>query len=288
MVERFPAYAVTLIRVGIVVVVAFLLTWGLRFAVRRFERRLGWDEPDVTGELTEKRAQTLGHVLRAAATFGIWTIASLIALDQAGVSIAPLIAAAGIGGVALGFGAQSMVRDLINGFYILLEEQYHVGDVIRVAGVTGMVEKVTLRATVLRDIAGGRHVVPNGEVRVSTNFTKVFSRYTIDLPVPYDADIDRAVGVARSAAEELRSDPAFGADILGPLEVLGVDSYGESEILVKIYLDTRPGRHWTVGRELRKRIKSAYDRAGIPIPFPQREVLLREATKREEPDGGSG
>jgi small conductance mechanosensitive channel len=241
-------------------------TWIKRVLVHRFERRIAGALP--TDAATTKRARTLAAVLGAVGTLVIWLIVGIVALEESGVPVGPLLAAAGIGGIALGFGAQTLVRDLVAGFCILSENQFDVGDEIRVADVEGTVEAITLRTTVLRGLDGSRHVVSNGEIRVSSNRTKVFSRYVLVLPLPYDADLDRAVEVVRAAADELRGDPAFGADILGPLNVLGLDAFGEQRLDVKAYVETKPGRQWAVGRELRRRIKLALDREGIPLAAP--------------------
>jgi small conductance mechanosensitive channel len=243
-----------------------LLTWIKRILVRRFERRIQGALP--SNAATTKRARTLAAVLGTIGTLVIWIVVGIVVMEKAGIPVGPFLAAAGIGGIALGFGAQTLVRDLVSGFCILSENQFDVGDDVRVADVEGTVESISLRSTVLRGLDGARHVVSNGEIRVSSNRTKVFSRYVLVLPLPYDADLDRAVEVARAAAEELRADPGFAPDILGPLNVLGLDAFGEQRLDVKAYIETKPGRQWTVGRELRRRIKLALDREGIPLAPP--------------------
>lgn len=277
--EGLPDFAITLITIGAIVAGTYLLTRLIRRGITRaLERRV----PEAT-TLADKRAQTMGAVLQAAVTAVLWTVAALLVLSEAGINIGPLIAAAGIGGVALGFGAQNLVRDVIAGFFVLFEDQYHVGDVVRIAGVAGRVEKVTLRTTVLRDLNGEAHTVPNGEIAVTTNLTKDFSRYVVDLPVPYDQDVDHVVAMVREVAEELRRDPAYAGSMLGPLEVLGVDSYGESQVVVKVYLETIPGKQWEVGREFRRRVKRSYDEHGISVPYPHREVILRTGEAAQTP-----
>jgi small-conductance mechanosensitive channel len=252
----------TTIRVVVILLGAFILARVARVVVRRFENRISAEDLGIPAR-RRQRAQTLGGVLRAASTLIILIVAALMALDQVGVEVGPLIAAAGIGGLALGFGAQNLVRDVISGFFVLLENQYDVGDVINIAGVTGHVEQINLRTTVLRDLDGRRHVVPNGEIRVSSNLTRDFSRYFIDLPIPLGQDVDRAVDEARRTAEEMRSDRQFRPLIRGPLEVLGVERYTDSSTDVKVYIETVPGEQWKVGRELRRRIKRALDQAHI-------------------------
>lgn len=259
-------WAVRLLVIGAVVLAGVVITWIARRSVLRFERRVGGAHP--TGSPALKRAHTLAALLSATATVVIWVVVLITVLEQAGVPVGPLLAAAGIGGIALGFGAQHLVRDLVAGFCILLENQYDVGDEVVVGGVEGTVEAITLRTTVVRSLDGSRHVVSNGEVRVSSNKTKVYSRYVFVLPLPYDVDTDRAVEVARGAADAMRAEQEWAVDMLGPLQVLGIDAFSEHSVDVKLYVETRPGRQDAVGRELRRRLKLALDEADIPLPFP--------------------
>jgi moderate conductance mechanosensitive channel len=277
--RQLPEYAATLISIGVVIGVALLLTLLVRRAVRRLMIRVAGDPRAVATTPEGKRAQTLGQVLRAGALFLIWLVTVLVALSQTGIDIAPVLAAAGIGGLAIGFGAQSLVKDVISGFFVLFEDQYHVGDIIEIVGVVGVVDRISLRTTVLRDLDGRRHVVPNGEIRVSSNHTKEFSRYLFDVPVPYEADVDETVQVVEDAFEELRDDENFGALILGPLTVMGVNAFGDSQVDVRMYIETVPGMQWMIGREFRRRIKLAYDAAGISVPYPHREVIIYQDGK---------
>jgi small-conductance mechanosensitive channel len=272
---------------------AFVLTRVVIWLVGRFERdyvESDRDEAaritrlqratDVSGErvvdLRQKRALTMSTLLRTVTIAVIWVVAIIAALEAAGLPVTPFLAAAGIGGIALGFGAQSLVKDLISGFFILLERQFDIGDTVGIADVSGTVERIDLRSTVLRDIDGRRYVVPNGEIRVSTNYTHLFSRHVLTLHVPYEEDVDRAVEVARRAAEEVRRGP-LGNVVTEPLNVLGIDAFGESSVEVKLYLETVPGRQWEVGREFRRALKRALDEAGIAIPYPHREVIVHHA-----------
>lgn len=258
-------------RFAVVLLVTFLISRLIKRAIGRFEDRMALGESPAAA----KRAKTLAGVIRAAAAVVIWVLGLLVALNEVGIEVGPLVAAAGIGGVALGFGAQNLVRDVIAGFFALLENQYDVGDVVTVAGVSGAVESLNLRTTILRDLEGARHVIPNGEVRVSTNMTKGFSRYLIDLPVPYDTDTDKAIEAAQKAADSLAQEESFRDLMMGPLTVLGVDGFAESQVVVKVYIETLPGKQWEVGRELRRRIKREYEAAGIEIPFPTRELIMK-------------
>ncbi|MDH3226733.1 MAG: mechanosensitive ion channel family protein [Thermoleophilia bacterium] len=245
-------------------------------ASRASRLQRGVDEPeDLARGIQRKRALTLSTLLRNVAIAAIWIVAIILALESAGLPVGPLLAAAGIAGIALGFGAQSLIKDLINGFFILLERQYDVGDTVAFAEVSGTVERIELRSTVLRDMEGRRHVVPNGEIRVSTNYTHIFSRYTVSLPVPYEVDIDRAMDIARDVAEDMRTG-SHSQLITEPVNILGVDDYGDSAVCVRLYLETVPGRQWEVGREYRRRLKIALEEAGISMPYPHHEVILRQ------------
>ena len=268
-----PDYADTLIRVAAVLLVALLLTRAAVWLAAGVRSRIDGGEAGSTPRA--KRAHTLAGIVRVAAVVAIWLLAAFTLLDQLGVQVGPLLAAAGVGGIAIGLGAQSLVRDLIAGFFILAEHQFDVGDVVEVAGVSGRVEAVGLRTTTLRNLDGRRHVVPNGEIRISTNMTKEFSRYMVDLPMPYDEDPERVAGVARAVVERMRADPEYRQLITGPVEVLGVDAFADSAVTLKLYLETEPGRQWTVGREFRRRLKVALEQAGIGIPYPHRTVILR-------------
>jgi len=276
-----PDWAETLIRVGAIVAVGIVATYLALGLVRRFAARV--ETGDGPPSDLRRRSKTLASMLRSAVLVLIWVIVAVTCLNQTGIAVGPLLAAAGIVGIALGFGAQNLVRDLLAGFFILLESQYDVGDVVELAGVSGTVESVVLRTTVLRALDGRRHVVPNGEIRVSTNLTKVYSRYLLTLPVPYDEDVDRAVGVLERVAEALRQDPEYEGVITAPLTVLGVDAYGDSSVDVTCYIQTLPGEQWRVGRELRRRLKLALDEEGIAIPYPTRELVLRRASEDGDP-----
>jgi small conductance mechanosensitive channel len=279
-----------------IVIVAVLLTRLAVVLIGRFERRfieradgeagrigalqrgLGMDDPALAH--LSKRTLTMTNVLKATAIAAIWTVAVMLVLGLIGVPVAPLIATAGIGAIAIGFGAQTLVKDVISGFFVLLENQYDVGDVVRLGEFSGTVERVDLRTTTLRDIDGLRHVVPNGEVRISTNYTRGFSRYGLVLQVPYEQDLDRTIEIARAVAEELRTDDFRGV-MTEPLNVLGVDDFADSAVNLRMYLQTLPGRQWDVGREYRRRLKAALDAEGMPMRYPMYEVQLHGP----EPEG---
>jgi small conductance mechanosensitive channel len=262
------------IRVAAILLGAFIVTRLAGFITRRIEHAFDDDDPTTLSE-REKRAATIGKVVRNLIRVVVWGIAGLMVLRECGIDIAPILAGVGIVGLAVGFGAQSMVKDFLAGIFILLENQFRVGDVIETAGVSGTVERITLRATTLRDVRGNVHVVPNGAMAVVTNMTKGWSRAVLDLAVPYREDVDRIVGVLREVGEELRTDPAYRDMISGPLEVPGVEKFSESGVVVRVLFTTKPLQLWAVEREFRRRIKKAFDARGIELPLPQRDVRIR-------------
>ena len=282
-----PDFADPLIRVAAILAVGGGVAYLARWAIGRFELRIAAVESEGPDSGVQ-RARTLSGVLRAAAVIVIWAVAGIMALGAAGVEIGPLIAAAGIGGIAIGFGAQSLVKDFFSGFFMVLERQFDVGDVVEVAGVTGKVESLGLRTTVVRSLDGSRHVVPNGEIRVTTNLTKEFSRYLVDLPVPYEHDTDEVAEIARRVADEMRVDPRYAGSMTAPATVLGVDEYADSSVNVRMYLQTVPGRQWEIGREFRRRMKGALEDAGIGIPYPHREIIVKSEDGAVPVGSGAG
>lgn len=225
------------------------------------------------------RVETLTGVLRTIAVGLIWAVVVVMSLDQLGLAIGPILAGAGIVGVAVGFGAQNLVRDVISGFFIILENQVRVGDVAVVNGTGGVVETITFRTIVLRDLSANVHVFPNGSITTLSNLTKGWSAYVMDIGVAYKEDTDRVVEVMRKVDEELRTDPEYSLFLLEPIEILGVDNFADSAVVIKARLKTQPIRQWAVGREYRRRLKKAFDAAGIEIPFPHRTLYMGEASK---------
>lgn len=219
-----------------------------------------------------KRADTLTHVLRDVARVFILAVGSMMILSEVGIDLKPLLAAAGLSGLAIGFGAQSLVKDIISGFFILLEDSVRVGDVVEVAGVGGLVEEVKLRTITLRDLSGNVHVVPNGIVDRVKNMTKHFSYYLFDVGVAYKENVDEVMVVLKEIAAEVQTDPLFSEDILEPLEMLGVDQFGDSAVVIKCRIKTKPIKQWRIGREMNRRIKNTFDAKGIEIPFPHRTI----------------
>lgn len=221
-----------------------------------------------------KRAQTIASIVRRALSALIWATAILIVLRELDVDVTPVLTGAGIVGLAIGFGAQTLVRDVITGFFLIVEDQVRVGDVAMVNGTGGLVEQINLRTIVLRDLEGVVHVIPNGEIKTLANRTKDFSYYVIDLSVDYESDTDRVTTLIREAGADLVADPAFAPSILEPVEVLGMDDFKDSSITLRVRIKTMPLRQWEVGRELRRRIKRVLDREGIRIPSPRLDVSI--------------
>jgi small conductance mechanosensitive channel len=259
------------------VVVIWLLAWAanrlIRLAARRIERMVDDGNPTLT-TLREKRGITIAQLLRTVGGTTVVVVAFLLTLNLF-VEIGPLLAGAGIIGLAISFGAQSLVKDFISGFFILFEDQFAVGDVIEAAGKSGVVERMSLRVVALRDLQGTLHIIPNGEIKVVSNKTRGWSRAAIDVGIAYDADIDQALDVLRDEVGRFSADPAWKGRLEGPVEVPGVESLGDSSVVVRVLARTQPGSQWDVARELRRRLKKRLDTEGLEIPFPQRKVHVK-------------
>jgi len=231
----------------------------------------------------QKRTQTLGSIVRYVLIIAIIIVAAMTLLKGLGIEIAPILAAAGIVGLAVGFGAQSLVKDVISGFFILLEDQIRVGDVVEISGKGGLVEKINLKTTILRDLAGNVHYVPNGHIDVVTNMTKDFSRYVFDIGVAYREDVDEVIEVIKEVDEELRSDPDYKDEILEPIEILGLDQFANSAVIVKARTTTMPIKQWRVGREFNRRLKKKFDERKIEIPFPHVTLYMGQDKQGQSP-----
>ena len=262
------------LRVLIIVVVIYV---GLRIlervigpAIRTAVSAQMEGQPEIE---IEKRANTLSHVTYRT----LWLLAVLLGmltlLPEFGINISALLAAAGLIGLAIGFGAQSLVKDIISGVFILVENQYGKGDVVNIAGVGGLVEDVNLRRTLLRDLDGTVHTIPNGEVSVASNLTRSWARVNMVLGVSYGDDLDHVFEVINRVGEEMAKDEEWSDVIISPPKVLGVEGFGDSSVDIRILGDTQPIRQWDVMRELRLRLKSAFDAEGIEIPFPHRTLV---------------
>jgi small conductance mechanosensitive channel len=250
----------------LIVALAFL-TWELVSSV--IERRL---TATSSGRALSTRALTLLPLARTALRIALIVLVALVVLSELGVNIAPLLAGAGVVGLAVGFGAQKLVQDVINGWFILMEDTIAVGDVVDVDSHSGLVERINIRTLQLRDFSGAVHTIPFSSVSTVKNMTRDFSYYVFEIGVGYGEDTDKVIQILRQVDEELRADPKFGPLILEPLDISGVDRFDESAVVIKARTKTRPIQQWTVGREFNRRMKKAFDAQGIEIPFPQRTL----------------
>ncbi|MFH1374768.1 MAG: mechanosensitive ion channel family protein [bacterium] len=220
------------------------------------------------GEEARKRADTLGSLLRYVLLVAISLTAFVMILGELGLEIGPILAAAGVVGLALGFGSQHLVQDIISGFFILLDDEIRVGDYVTTAGKGGVVERVNLRMTVLRDFSGNVHYIRNGQIDIVTNMTKDYSRYVFEIGVAYREDVDEVAEVIKQVDEELRNDENYGPLILEPIEIMGLDQFADSALIIKARTKTKPIKQWKVAREFNRRLKKAFDERDIEIPFP--------------------
>jgi len=266
-----------------VLIIAVMMIVGLAIVRRAMDRFQKVYEGTLPTESQVKRATTLTHVIRDVARVAILAVGSMMMLSEVGVDLKPILAAAGLGGLAVGFGAQSLVKDVITGFFILLEDSIGVGDVVEIAGVGGVVEEVKLRTVTLRDLSGNVHVVPNGVIDKVKNMTKVYAFYLFEVGIAYREDVDEVMAVLRDIGDELRQDSQFSEDILEPLEMLGVDQFAESAVIIKCRIKTRPIKQWRVGREMNRRIKKTFDAKGIEIPFPHQTIYWGEPKQGTPP-----
>lgn len=226
-----------------------------------------------------KRIETLIMLVRQGALFVLWLIVGLVLLKEVGVEIAPFLASAGIVGLAVGFGGQNLVRDVISGFFIILENQIRVGDVAIINGTGGLVEEINFRTIILRDLGGVVHIFPNGAVTSLSNLTKEWSAYVFDIGVAYKENTDEVVTVLEEVGRELKQDAVFGPMILAEPEIFGVDKLDNSAVVIKGRIKTAPIQQWVVGREFLRRVKQAFNARGIEIPFPHQTIYFGEASK---------
>jgi len=242
-------------------------------------------QKEEASKRAEARSKTISNILSSISGFILWTVAIFMMLGELGINIAPLIAGAGIAGIALGFGAQTIVRDFLSGVFMVVEDQFGVGDIINVGSVSGTVEKVSLRTTTLREVTGTVWHVPNGEIQRVGNLSQLWSRALLDIDVAYDTDLRLAAGVIQRVANEMWQDPEWGGDeLMEEPEVWGIQNLGADGIAIRLVIKTEPATQWAVERELRLRIKEAFDEAGIEIPFPQRTIWVRQEGDQPPPE----
>ena len=256
---------------AIIVGVGVLVYWITSMAGRRYVSRMTRKGGDRGA-----RAETLWTVLRRVLLLVVVFCVVLFLFLELGWSIAPFLGLGTVLAAAIGFGAQDVVKDFLSGFFILLEDQFHVGDVVTIAGTTGVVEDIQLRVTMLRDLEGNQHYVPNGQITVTSNFTSKYSQPVIDVRIAYESDLDRALEVFEDELARLATDPDWGPLVTEPPEILGVNELGESSVVLRGRLTTIADERWSVRREALKRIKKRFDAEGITIPFPHITITRKE------------
>ena len=264
------------IRIFLVVVFAWILYRYINIVIRKIVLMSMVSDADKNSEAERKRKDTLSRIFSWVTRILILTMATLIILQEVGVPIGPILAGAGILGLALGFGGQYLIRDLISGFFIILENQYRIGDVVNLDGTSGLVEDISLRLTTLRDLDGNVHHVPHGEIKRVSNLSKYFSRVNLNIGIAYHSQLDHVIAVVNKIGNEMAEDPIWKEHILKAPQFLRVDNFADSAIEIKIIGETPAHKKWDVTGELRKRIKLAFDQEGIEIPFPQR--VIHQAT----------
>jgi moderate conductance mechanosensitive channel len=269
------------LRIVMILFLAWLASVILRKMLKRFRQHLIFRSEAAKESVTEsiKRIETITRLIRQAVLISLWVIVALILLKELGIEIGPILAGAGIAGLAIGFGGQNLVRDVISGFFFILENQIRVGDVAIINGTSGLVESINFRTIVLRDLAGVVHVFPNGVITSLSNMTKDWSAYVFDIGVAYKQDTDSVVKIIEEVGSGMKQDPAFADLMLDVPEIFGVDKFGDSAVVIKGRIRTKPIQQWVVGREFLRRIKYAFDTNKIEIPFPHQSLYFGEASK---------
>ncbi len=264
--------------------ISIIITVGIVLAIMETSQFVGdyFLRQREKKKVTQK-AKTLVPVLNTAIKIGAGFIGGIVVLDCLGVNTTPILAGAGIVGLAVGFGSQTLVKDLINGLFILFEESIRVGDFVELGKNSGIVEGIGLRTVKLRDVYGNVHVIPNSSVDAVTNMSKEFSRAVIDIGVAYREDVDEVIGILQEIGEEMKNDPEYGESILEPLEVFGLQKFDDSAIVIRVRLTTKPLKQWGIKREFNKRVKKKFDQRGIEIPFPHRTIYMGEPKEGPAP-----
>jgi small conductance mechanosensitive channel len=257
------------LKIVIIIIVGFIIGRTLHYVIETAVRKAVTPHGFSSKRAEEKRENTIIEILSGSARIVLWVVIFMMVLSELGVNVAPLLAGAGIVGVAVGFGGQYLIRDIITGIFVIWENQFRVGDVVTIGDATGVVESVTLRVTVLRDMNGVVHTIPNGEIKQTSNQTKGFSRINMNIGIGYGDDIEKVEKVVNAVGKALAQDSEWADKIQSAPQFLRVDNFGDSSVDIKILGETKPGEQWAVAGELRKRLKYAFDKEGIEIPFPQ-------------------
>lgn len=263
-------------RIVIIIGIGYLMHWMGKVLVPQIIQRSIKIRPDKYPDKEEviRRAQTLSRVFVQTVTALVIFVVFFMILSELDIDIAPLLAGAGVVGLAIGFGAQSLIKDILNGILILMEGQYDVGDVVKIADIAGLVENINLRRTILRDLDGIVHSIPNGEIKTASNYTEDYSRVNLNIRVAYEEDVDRCIEVINNVGKEIAKDDIFGPMILTPPQVLRIDEFTDSGVMLKILGNVKPLKQWDVMGELRRRIKRTFDKEGIEMPWPHAHVKL--------------
>ncbi|MEO5697567.1 MAG: mechanosensitive ion channel family protein [Burkholderiaceae bacterium] len=272
-------------RIALILVCAWLAIALAQRAIRTLRVRIATRLDDHEAV---KRAETLGRVFRYLSAVVISLVTAMLVLSELGVSVAPILGAAGVVGLAVGFGAQSLVKDFFTGFFLLLENQIRQGDVVRLGDHAGLVEEVTLRYVQLRDYDGNVHFVPNGTILTVVNMSRGHAQAVVDIGVGYGEDLDRVMDVMREVGAQMREDPVYANRILDALEVAGVERWADSSVLVRARFRVAPLEQWAVRRDYLRRLKRAFDERGIEIPFPQMKIHTAPSSARTDPPGPPG
>jgi len=279
-VSRWSGMTQTTVRIVVILLLAWLVATLLRRAIRLLRSRI---EARIDDREALKRAETLTRVFKYIVTVVITLVAGMMVLSELGVSLAPILGAAGIVGVAVGFGAQSLVKDFVSGFFILFEDQIRTGDVVRIASHSGLVEEITLRHTRLRDYEGNVHYVPNGMIDSVVNMSRGFAHSVMDIGVAYREHLDEVYAVLRETARKMRADEVYGPRILDDLEIAGVERWDNSAVVVRCRFRVIALEQWSVRREFLRRLKQSFDDAGIEIPYPHLTIYAGQDKEGNAP-----
>ncbi len=260
------------LRILVIIAIAFILNKILKTFIDKAVRISVTPGSFTSKEAEKKREDTLIHIFTITFRIVLWTVVSLMTLAEFGIMIGPILAAAGIVGLAFGFGGQYLIRDLISGLFIFLENQYRIGDVIRLNDTSGLVEDISLRMTTLRDLDGTIHHIPHGEIKMVSNMSKDFARINLDIGIAYDSNLEHVITIVNGIGNEMSRDPQWTDSIIKPPQFLRVNEMADSAVIIKVLGETLPLKQWEVTGELRKRILIAFRNEGIEIPFPQRVI----------------
>ncbi|MGH8397882.1 MAG: mechanosensitive ion channel family protein [Gammaproteobacteria bacterium] len=276
----YASLAQNALRIALILLIAFVVWLIIRFVISRVEARIikhSEEKGDSAGE-AKRRASTLTSLIHRLLFVLYWLAVVLTLLSQLGINIGALLAGAGVAGLALSFGAQSLVKDVISGFFMVMENQIRVGDIATINGTSGTVEAIAFRTTLLRDLNGAVHVFRNGEIENLANLTRDWSGYNFEIGVAYKEDTDKVIAVIQRVGREMRNDPELGLNMIEDMEIFGVNQLADSAVIIKGRLKTQPSAQWSTGRAFLARVKKAFDAEGIEIPFPHRTLYFGDAS----------